>query len=264
MKIIGILNVTPDSFSDGGEFTTPEAAFNQVNALISDGSDIVEIGGDSTRPSSICVGQKAELARISPILSLIKNRCKFGIDTHNVEVARIALEYGATYVNDISGGEDDQMLTLIAERNIDCILMSSRCTEPHNFGISEFKEVNEVLANINRIINRALSFGIKKEKIIIDPGMGNFMSSNPNISFNMIASLNRLPADYRICLGLSRKSFLAGETGSIKERDFISSFIEATLATTCTRELFFRTHNPAKLKEMYRSLSGISSKSNHL
>jgi dihydropteroate synthase len=211
---MGILNVTPDSFSDGGEYNTPALALKQALQMVEEGADIVDIGGESTRPGAKIVSELQQIERVVPIIVLLKknipNHILISIDTTNVNVARIALDAGADWVNDVSAAEDSaEMLALVAEKQCPIILM-------HRQGISatmqdhpRYNNVSQdVIAYLQQRANVALDAGIKAGNIILDPGIGFGKAFQHNIS--LMADLGSLVAlGYRILLGTSRKRFLS-------------------------------------------------------
>lgn len=167
--IMGILNVTPDSFSDGGDFDTIEDALAQVERMISQGASIIDVGGESTRPGAEFVTEEEEIARIVPIIQAIKEKYDvlISIDTYKTATARAALEAGADILNDVWAGlYDGQMLALSAEKNVPIILM-------HNQKEEKYNDVTEnVCTFLSQRTQAALEAGVAKENIWIDPGFG--------------------------------------------------------------------------------------------
>lgn len=211
-KIMGILNLTPNSFSDGGEFEDFEKAAAHLIKLIEDGADMIDIGAESTKPFSEAVSAEEQLNKLLPILDFIKDNnieTPISIDTRSAIVARECLEAGVTAINDVSGLEyDENMAELIAGFGCPIVIQ-------HSKGIPETMQINpmygnlmdEIFLDLKRRIDFAISKGIKKENIIIDPGIG-FGKTREN-NFEIIRRIEELQAlDCPILLGLSRKSLL--------------------------------------------------------
>jgi dihydropteroate synthase len=207
---VGIVNITPDSFSDGGLFLEADRALAQSKKLLKDGAGLVEFGAQSTRPGSSPVGAQEEIRRLKPVLE----RCseiKFGVDTYRGEVAKWVLDFNPVYINDISGGRDPLLLESVAESGCEIILMHSRLVEPHVFGEDPKGDIVDVVCvSLERIVERALSFGIKKEKIVLDTGAGAFLSSKPEDSFELLRRYHEVQErfDFPFMIAVSRKGFL--------------------------------------------------------
>lgn len=215
--VMGILNVTPDSFSDGGRFFQLDDAVNKAGTMIADGAEIIDIGGESTRPGSTPVDAEEEIKRVVPVIRKIRENNKnivISIDTSKSAVAKEALDAGAGIINDISGFTfDPQMAQLAAERAVPVILM-------HILGKPSTMQINpeyidffpEMLDQLGKSVNIALSAGVKPEKIIIDPGIGFGKTLENNIS--IIKHLEVFQSfGYPVLAGLSRKSFIGTLTG---------------------------------------------------
>lgn len=211
-KIMGILNLTPDSFSDGGLYENFQAAVKQLNTLIEDGADIIDIGAESTKPFSKEVPLAAQLRRIIPILEYVnKNNIEIpiSIDTRNADVATQCLNAGATAINDVSGLTfDNRMAEVIA--NYDCPIVIQ-----HSLGTPDVMQENPVYANLmdeifvdlDKKIKLAVAKGIKKENIIVDPGIGFGKTREHN--FEILRRVGELQSlGCPVLLGLSRKSLL--------------------------------------------------------
>ena len=230
---MGILNVTPDSFSDGGEYNRPDLALQHALTMIEQGVDIIDIGGESTRPGADVVSERQQLQRVLPVIELLRknipNHILMSIDTTNVRVAKVAIEAGANWINDVSAAEDSpEMLALAAEKQCTIVLM-------HRQGISATMQDNpqynnvyqEVATYLQRRAQIALDTGILAKNIILDPGIGFGKTFEHNI--NLMANLSSLVAlDYKILLGTSRKRFLS----EICKQPSSSKLATATCATT--------------------------------
>ncbi|GAW86613.1 dihydropteroate synthase [Bathymodiolus platifrons methanotrophic gill symbiont] len=231
--IMGILNVTPDSFSDGGKFTAIDSALLQAQFMISAGVDIIDIGGESTRPGSESVSAEKQISRVIPVVKAIRKDLSatlpISIDTTLSEVARAALDAGATIINDISAGEQDaEILSLAAKRNVPIILMHIR-GQPDNMQEAPFYQdvVAEVLNSLQERVDVALAAGIDKNQIAIDPGIGFGKRRQDNL--DLLANLDRFVATgYPVLLGTSRKRFM----GSLCAVTEPAELVSATAATT--------------------------------
>jgi dihydropteroate synthase len=214
MLVMGILNVTPDSFSDGGEFNTFESAVAHGLAMIGEGADIIDIGGESTRPGAMRITEEEELSRVIPVVRELK---KYGaivsIDTMRSSVARAAVEAGATYINDVSGGlADTQMHQVAAELGTEYILMHWRGHSIDMNSKAIYNDVvEEVKAELMEQVGKAQAAGIAKEKIILDPGIGFAKESEHN--WKLIHRITEIvDLGYPVLVGASRKRFLGGDS----------------------------------------------------
>lgn len=246
--IMGILNVTPDSFSDGGRYHNCEAALKQVEKMMAEGADIIDIGGESTRPNSISVSSGEQIARVIPVIKAIRDNLSktilISIDTTLNTVAKAALDAGANIINDISGGNHDpKILTVAANANCPIILMHIQGT-PQTMQDNPYYDdvVNEVLISLARSVNHALAAGVKKENIAIDPGIGFGKRKQDNI--DLLGHLEQFVAtDFPVLLGTSRKRFM----GSICNISEPNALITATAATTALGVMagvqMFRVHD---------------------
>jgi len=223
---MGILNVTPDSFSDGGDFNSFEAAVAHGLAMIAEGADIIDIGGESTRPGAVRISEEEELARVIPVIKeLSQHGAVISIDTMRSGVARAAVAAGATYVNDVSGGlADPQMHQVVAELGTKYILMHWRGHSIDMNSKAIYSDVvEEVKAELMDQEGKAIAAGIEKEKIILDPGIGFAKESDHN--WDLIHRITEIvDLGYPVLVGASRKRFLGGESPLDRE--------EATLKIT--------------------------------
>lgn len=209
--LMGILNVTPDSFSDGGQFDRVETALIQAKEMIAHGVDIIDIGGESTRPHAEPVSVEQELQRVIPIIEQLRqiSSIPISIDTTKAEVAQQAIASGADLVNDISGGTfDAQMLTSVAQLNVPIILMHIRGNPQTMQSLTDYQDVvSEVTKFLTIQIDKAIASGISRSKIIIDPGIG--FAKQAEQSLELLQRLNELKAlSLPMLVGVSRKSFL--------------------------------------------------------
>ncbi|MBW4535047.1 MAG: dihydropteroate synthase [Pleurocapsa minor HA4230-MV1] len=209
--LMGILNVTPDSFSDGGQFDSVETALNQARDMIAHGVDIIDIGGESTRPHAESVSIEQELRRVIPVIEQLRqiSSIPISIDTTKAQVAQQAISSGADIVNDISGGTfDAQMFTTVAQLNVPIILMHIRGNPQTMQSLTDYQDVvSEVAEFLTTQVNKAIASGISRSKIIIDPGIG--FAKQAEQSLELLQRLNELKAfSLPMLVGVSRKSFL--------------------------------------------------------
>lgn len=221
--IMGILNVTPDSFSDGGKFNEIEAAVKRAEELIKDGADIIDIGGESTRPNFEAVEADEEIRRVVPIIKAIKEKfdITISIDTYKAVTAEAAINAGADIINDVWGFKKDKdMAKVAAKYNVPCILMHNRESIPYN------NLMQDVIMDLVESINIALDAGVKRENIILDPGIGFAKTYEENlIVMNNLEKIKELKLP--ILLGTSRKSMI-GITLDLP----VDERVEGTIATT--------------------------------
>ena len=208
--VMGVLNVTPDSFSDGGRFNDPTIAANHALQMIEDGADIIDIGGESTRPGSDRISVQEELDRVLPVISaLAGSGAAISIDTMRVEVAKAAINAGACMVNDVSGGKaDSEMLPYIATLNTPFILMHWRGPSNIMNTLTDYNDVvTDVAAEISKQVAVAVAAGVVRERIAIDPGIGFAKTVEQN--WPILKHLDVLEGlGLPILMGASRKKFL--------------------------------------------------------
>lgn len=239
-QVLGVLNVTPDSFSDGGRFDGFDAAVARGLGLVQQGADIVDVGGESTRPGAARVDEAVELRRVIPVIGALSNAgVSVSVDTMRASVAEKALEAGAVMVNDVSGGlADPAMLRLIAESRARCILMHWRA---HSAVMDAFagyhSVVEEVRVELSRRVDAAVAAGVHAENVVLDPGLGFAKTAQHN--WSVLAALPQLlDLGFPVLVGASRKRFLAEcvDYGGLDpdnplNRDDVSSAV-ATLAAS--------------------------------
>jgi len=229
---MGILNVTPDSFSDGGKHNTPKTAIKRAFEMQKQGADIIDIGGESTRPGAEQVSAEEQINRIIPVIKGIRERDKqllISIDSTNYHVAEAAIKAGANWINDISAGEDDdRILTLAAEKNIPIVLMHRQGKSNNMQDNPVYDDVcKEVIDYLQTRVQQALDMGVAKDNTILDPGIGFGKLLEHNLQ--LLAGLDSLVAlGYPVLLGTSRKRFL----GEILNEDDPDKRMIGTCATT--------------------------------
>jgi len=238
--IMGILNVTPDSFSDGGQFVSVDAAVAHAEQMISEGADIIDVGGESTRPGGEAVSVEEEIARVVPVIEALAQHSNvpISVDTTKSEVARAALDAGAAIVNDISALRFDFYIAdVVARTGAGLVLMHSRGTPATMHRLPPVADImHEVTHSLRASINMAERRGVNRESIVIDPGIGFGKSQDQNLE--LLANLDQLIAafpDYPMMIGTSRKSFigriLADESGTPAP---VEDRLHGTMATITT------------------------------
>jgi dihydropteroate synthase len=215
-EIMGVINVTPDSFSDGGEFLDPQRAVEHGLELIADGATLLDIGGESTRPGAEPVTAAEETRRILPVVTMLarQSSARISIDTSKASVARAALDAGATMVNDVSSGEaDPEMLPLIAEQDCDYVIMHAQGRPQEMQNSPRYEDApSEVLGYLRRRVADCLQLGIDVSRILVDPGIGFGKLLEHNTA--LLCRLPELRSLGRpLLLGVSRKSFIGHITG---------------------------------------------------
>jgi len=257
-KIMGILNVTPDSFSDGGKYFSVNDAVEHALKMIDDGADLIDVGGESTRPGSEAVSLDVELNRTIPVIKQIKSLRKdilISIDTTKSEVAKQALDNGASVINDISGLTfDEKMIEAAKDYNAAVIIMHIK-GNPKTMQQNPCYDdvVKEVYSFLSAQSKRAFQNGV--DKIIIDPGIG--FGKRIDDNFILISNLNEfISIGYPIMIGLSKKSFI-GKTLDLEidERDVATVILETVSVLKSAR--IIRTHNVKYCNQMVKLLSKI-------
>ncbi len=262
IKIMGILNVTPDSFSDGGKFSDFQAAITQADDLIGAGADILDIGGESTRPFAEPVSTEEELRRVIPVIEAIrqKHTIPISIDTSKAAVAREALKAGADIINDISALNNDPEMVVIAQKtNVPIIIMHMQGT-PTDMQVKPVYRnvVEEIIDFFTERINWITGKGIDRNRLIIDPGIGFGKTLHHNLSIlkhlERFSSLN-LP----LLLGHSRKRFLGDIAGIPAEQD--RDLATAVTAALCAAKniAMVRVHNVAATRQALLVAEAIQS-----
>ncbi|MGN6741689.1 MAG: dihydropteroate synthase [Amnibacterium sp.] len=230
--LLGVLNTTPDSFSDGGRYLDARAAIAHGRALVAAGADVVDVGGESTRPGAADVPEAEELRRVVPVVTaLAGDGIRVSVDTRSAAVAEAALAAGAAMVNDVSGGTaDPRMLPVVAASSADLVLMHSRgpaATAPDYADV-----VGEVRAELGQRLAAARDAGIPDERLVLDPGIGFAKGAAEN--WALLARVDELAVDgVRLLVGVSRKRFLAAlapEGAPAEARDLPTAVLSALLA----------------------------------
>ncbi|MEC4806059.1 MAG: dihydropteroate synthase [Jaaginema sp. PMC 1079.18] len=230
--LMGILNVTPDSFSDGGEYNNEETALAQAKLMIEKGTDIIDIGGQSTRPGSTQISLETELNRVIPVIEKIRaeSQIPISIDTTRAEVARVAIASGADIINDISGGTYDcDMLSITAELDVPIILMHLRGTPKTMQTLTDYQDlIAEIYGFFERQIAKCRDLKIPRSHLIIDPGIGFAKTAEQNLEIlRNLSQFKKL--NVPLLMGVSRKSFI----GKILQQDNPKERVFGTAAACC-------------------------------
>ena len=249
--IIGIVNVTPDSFSDGGHLPSADAAIEHGSRLMADGCRLLDVGGESTRPGAAAVPVQEEIARVVPVIAGLAKRAvgPISVDTRKAEVARAALDAGAAVINDVSGLRFDTGLTALArDAQAGVILMHMRGTPDTMDDLATYGHVAaEVAAELGATAERAERAGVARERIVLDPGFGFAKTATQNLRLlDELATIVAL--GYPVAVGLSRKRFLGAATGRpVEDRDRATA-VGCALAWERGARLF-RVHDVALTRE---------------
>ena len=248
MLVMGILNVTPDSFADGGRYNDFESAIRRGNEMISEGVDIIDIGGESTKPGAERITLNEELNRVIPVVKeLSQSGVRISIDTMRSEVARQAIEAGASIINDVSGGlADTEMLPTAASLELPYIAMHWRGHSKDMNSRAVYKDVvGEVIIEIEERITACLEAGIKKDNLIIDPGLG--FAKDADHNWAIIDSISSfVDLGYPVLVGASRKRFLGGDNPDLRE----AATIALTQRLSTTGIWAIRVHSVKPHKEV--------------
>ncbi len=244
--VVGILNVTPDSFSDGGKFNDVDRALKHVEEMIADGADMIDIGGESTRPGYEMISSEEEIARVCPVIEAVKKNFDIpvSLDTYKASVAEKGIAAGVDYINDIWGLKwDDEdirrtMAEVVAAGQVGVIIM-------HNRWVTNYSSfINDCINDLNESLNLAEAVGIAKEKIILDPGIG--FAKNVHDNLVMMNSLDKIcKLGYPVLLGVSRKSMI-GLTLDLPKDEREEGTIAANVFGLMKGCRLFRVHDVKK------------------
>lgn len=260
--VVGIVNVTPDSFFDGGRHSTLETALEQGRKLSSEGADILDVGGESTRPGATPVDVREEIERTIPVVrELVRDGAVVSIDTRRPEVARAALEAGAHAVNDVSGLRDDRMLDLCREHGAGACAMHMRGDPRTMQSLPEYLDVvGEVGQFLSETVARWRNAGLPADALALDPGIG--FGKLPGHNHALVAATRgfreRFP-DHPWYLGLSRKSWIARLPGARSDSDRLAGSLGGALAAASQGCDILRVHDVAATREAweaFRTLRG--------
>ena len=257
---MGILNLTPDSFSADGLSADPARALEAARAMEEAGADLIDIGAESTRPGAAPVSAEEEMARLRPVLRAMGGRLRvpLSIDTMKAEVANFALDEGVAMVNDVTGlDHDPAMGPLVAARGVPIVLMHTRGRSSDMYAEATYDDVvTEVLRHLQRRVERAVGCGIAWDRVLIDPGIG--FAKRPAHSFRVLAATSRLAALGRpILLGPSRKSFMTAVTGPLSAPDRDWPTAAAATAAVLGGAHIVRVHRVAEMVQVIRVAEAI-------
>jgi len=262
--IVAILNVTPDSFYDGGALSTNDALLARAEEVIQEGAEVLELGGESTGPKSLDVSLSQEKARLLPALGLLRQTfpdALISIDTYKAALADAALLAGADCINDVTAGRsDEEMFSVLARHKCPCVLMFSKDATPRTtIAPTQYDDVIETIyAFLSERMEQALEAGVEKKNILIDPGLGHFVSSDPSYSFQILAFLDRFVALAPVFISPSRKSFLAG-SANVPAAERLPATLAASIRAAERGAQFIRTHDVGATKEALRVWSATRS-----
>lgn len=234
-RILGVLNVTPDSFSDGGQFLKPELAIARARAMMAQGAHIIDVGGESTRPGAVRVPPQEEQRRVLPVIEMLTGEgIAVSIDTVHASTARLAVEAGASLINDVSGGTaDPEMLRVAAETGVDYLIMHWRgIPDLHHVRSSYTDVVEEVRSELAALADGAVAAGVAPERVILDPGFG--FDKTTEQGWQLLEGLDHLATlGHPLLVGVSRKRMLAetlGEGATLGDRDLATAVVSAMSA----------------------------------
>jgi len=252
--VMGVLNVTPDSFSDGGEFFDPDKAVEHGLKMAADGAAIIDVGGESTRPGSDSVSADEQIQRVTPVIEALceKTDVPVSIDTYKFEVAKAALEAGAGMINDITALSDERIGELATERQVPVVLMHMQGT-PATMQIEpKYDDVaGEVLEFLLGRAKGAEKLGISKEMIFIDPGIGFGKTTGHNLS--LLRNIDKFVAsDYRVLVGTSRKRFIGKITGKEKPAERIFGTAATVALCAAAGVSIVRVHDVAEMVDVVK------------
>lgn len=256
-KILGVLNITPDSFSDGGSNVIPEVALQRAHEMIKEGADIIDVGGESTRPGSLSISLEEERRRVEPVLRAL-NGLPVSIDTQKPEIAEMALDMGALMVNDVGGLRNASMFDLVVERAPTICVMhmqgipATMQLAPHYDDV-----VGEVFGELEKTANHLLEKGLPANKVWLDPGIGFGKDDEHNLA--LIKDLSTLVGKgFPVLIGVSRKGFLGRVTG---EEEPLRR-LPASIAVQCIAQAqgvhAIRTHDVRETRQAAMMLRALS------
>jgi dihydropteroate synthase len=258
--IMGILNVTPDSFSDGGEFNQINSALAQAKLMIHNGVDIIDIGGQSTRPGAVEISLEEELNRVIPIIKSIRQQenIAISIDTTKAEVAKLAIAAGADIINDISGATyDPQMLATAAKLEVPIILMHIKGTPQTMQSLTDYQDlIADIITFFQQQIKLAIAHKIKPTNIIIDPGIG--FAKNVSQNLQLIQQLSQFKTlNKPLLIGVSRKSFIGKITGQDNPKNRIWGTAAACCGAIANGADLIRVHDVLEMSDVAKVADSI-------
>lgn len=267
--VMGILNVTPDSFSDGGEFLDTDAALRRAEIMLAEGVDVIDVGGESTRPGSSAVAAAEQLRRVIPVIAAIRQRMPelpISVDTRDAVVANTALDAGASIINDISAMQDDPAIVgLVVQRRVPIILMHRRgqpADMQRDGGPAYVDVVSEIIEFLRERLAFARNSGAKPDQLLIDPGIGFGKRVEHNLA--ILAHLNQfVEIGAPVVIGASRKAFIAASTAEPstpadhRPRDRMAGSIACAVVATMAGVAVVRVHDVRETVEAIRLCRAI-------
>jgi dihydropteroate synthase len=250
-RIMGILNVTPDSFADGGEWFAFDEAVEHARALVAEGADILDVGGESTRPGALPVPVDEELRRVVPVVRAVRaTGAQISVDTMKLSVAQAAVEAGATLVNDVTAfRHEPELAGYVADRDCDCCLMHM-LGEPRTMQDDPRYDdvVDDVRAFLEARIEFAVGEGVREQRIMVDPGIGFGKTLEHNLE--LLRRLDEIVAvGFPVVIGTSRKSFLGRLTGREDPHDRVAGTVATTVLALERGASVFRVHDVAPTRD---------------
>ena len=246
-KIVGILNITPDSMSDGGKYLAPDKAIEHANCLIKHGADVIDVGAESTRPFAVPISHDEEKKRLEPVLPHLvaiahEHSVEVSVDTYHYETAEMAVENGVDYINDVSGGVDDNMLSVMSDAVQGFCAMHSLVVPVDKSVV--FPSCTDVISHLSdwgaRVLERFEKRGISSDRVVLDPGLG--FGKTPSQCWMVLKSLEKLQLVHkRWLVGHSRKTFLNPKISNPNDRDVETIVLSVLLAQKGVE--FLRVHN---------------------
>lgn len=257
--VMGVLNVTPDSFSDGGRFSDTEKAIEHGLKMARAGAAIIDVGPESTRPGAEPVSSAEQIRRASPVIKALSKACRtvISIDTHDLEVAKAALDAGASMFNDITALADERMGQLAAEKKVPVVLMHMQGTPETMQAKPSYDDVlSEVLDYLLKRARRAERFGIPRKMIFIDPGIGFGKTTEHNLS--LLRNIDKfVETGYHILVGTSRKKFIGEITGKQNPADRIFGTAATVALCAAAGVSVVRVHDVGEMADVVRVVSAI-------
>lgn len=252
-KILGILNITEDSFSDGAKYLAPGAALAHGRALMADGADVLDIGAASSNPDAKAVAPDVEIERLASVVATLKAEgASISVDTFAPDVQRWALEQNIDYLNDIQGFPDAKLYPALAASNAKLIVMHSvqgrgPATRVH---VPSDTMMDRILAFFEARIGALAAAGIARDRLVLDPGMGLFLGTDRHASFTVLRGIGRLKDAFGlpVLISVSRKSFLRRLTGRGPD-DALAATLAAEIFAVCQGADYIRTHEPKPLRD---------------
>ena len=246
-RVLGVVNITPDSFSDGGRFLDPSAAIAEAERLVADGADAVDLGAESTRPGASPVSPEAEWGRLEPVLSVLSGRLRvpISVDTRHAEVALRAVDAGADIVNDVEGLREEEMRRVVARSGAAAVVMHMRGTPTTMQLDTTYADVRrDVYRALAEAVDRADEAGVPSSKLVVDPGLG--FGKTAEQSLELLAHVGELRSlGFPVAVGASRKSFLGWATGEAEPLARVDAGLAAAVYAAEHGVAIVRTHDVA-------------------